>query len=79
MTVAKFKWNMAGFAEVRSGQAVTAQLASLAQRKAAQAGDGYEVRGPEVSRGRGRGRAAVITGDFRSRRAEATQHNLARG
>lgn len=75
----KFKWNMAGFSAVRSSPAVTGLLASAAQRKAAQAGPGYETRGPEVSRGRGRGRAAVLTGDARSRHAEATQHNLARG
>ena len=75
---AKFVWNMRGFAEVRGRPAVTKLLAAEAQRRAAQAGPGYEVRGPEVSRGKGRGRAAVITGDARARRAEASRHNLAR-
>lgn len=75
----RFKWNMAGFAEVRSLPGVTAQLRDYAKSRAAQAGPGYEIRGPEVSRGRGRGRAAVITGDPRAVRAEAKNHNLARG
>lgn len=76
---AKFSWNMAGFAEVRGLPAVTKRLADEAAQRAAQAGPGYETRGPEVARGRGRGRAAVITGDARARRAEAKNHNLARG
>lgn len=74
-----FKWNMRGFAEVRGLPAVTAQLKAEADQRASRAGEGYETRGPEVSRGRGRGRAAVITGNARARRAEANNHNLARG
>lgn len=76
--MATFKWNLPGFAEVRSSAAVTNELKAEAERRAAQAGDGYEVRGPEVSGGRGRGRAAVITGNAKARRAEAKHHNLAR-
>lgn len=75
----RFKWNLKGFAEVRSRPAVTGMLRDAAKARAARAGDGYEVRGPEVSRGRGRGRAAVITGNAEARKAEATRHNLARG
>ena len=79
MAAPKFQWNMRGFADVRGLPAVTAKLKAEAERRAATSGPGYETRGPEVARGRGRGRAAVITGDARARRAEATQHNLARG
>ena len=76
--MAIFKWDMAGFAEVRSTPAVLGMLKSAADQRAAAAGEGYETRGPQTSGGRGRGRAAVITGNAKARRAEAISHNLAR-
>lgn len=79
MAATRFSWNMRGFADVRGLPKVTARLKAEADQRAARAGEGYETRGPEVSRGRGRGRAAVITGNARARRAEAKRHNLARG
>ena len=73
----KFQWNMKGFAAVRNSPGALSTLGNAASSRAGRAGDGYETRGPEA--GRARGRAAVITGTAKARRAEAKNHNLARG
>lgn len=74
--MATFKWNYAAFDQVRNSPAVLGILGDAAATRAARAGAGYEVRGPEA--GRRRGRAAVITGTAEARRAEGKNHNLAR-
>ena len=57
----KITWNMGGFEELRTDPAIMDELDRVAQEVAKNAGPGYEVRGPEHTGGRGRGRAAVVT------------------
>ena len=77
MSKPKIVLNHRGFAEVRNSAAVVNRLAAEARAIAGRSGPGYETRGPET--GSARGRAAVITGTAEARRAEALNHNLARG
>ena len=72
----RIEWNKNGFRDILGSPEVLAELGKHAARTASAAGDGYEVRGPERSRKSGRGRAAVITGTDKARRAEAKRHNL---
>lgn len=77
MAKPKIVLNHRGFAEVRNSAAVVNRLVAEARAIAGRSGPGYETRGPET--GSARGRAAVITGTAEARRAEALNHNLARG
>lgn len=74
---AKFKWNRAGFVQVRTMPAVMGRLNAYAESKAAQGGDGYHAKPAERTGGRVRGRAAVVT-DGKGARKEAKYHHLAR-
>jgi len=74
----RIEWNRNGFRDILGSPEVLAELGKHAARTASSAGDGYETRGPERSRKSGRGRAAVITGTDKARRAEAKRHNLGR-
>ena len=75
--MATIKWNLDGFREARTSPKVLDLLADEAERIAGQCGDGYEARGPEVSGGRGRGRAAVVTTTVKAMVHEAKHHTLA--
>lgn len=72
------KWDMQGFRDLRTSDGVMERLDHEAERIAAAAGDGFEAKPPEVTGGRVRGRAAVVTATPQARVAEATNHNLLR-
>lgn len=67
----KIKWRRGVFAEVRTMPAVMRELASMASDVAREAGEGFEVRGPDVTGGRVRGRAAVVTASHEAIRRNA--------
>jgi len=72
----KWKWNMAGFKEARTRPATVSAVGELSSSVSSRAGDGYVKVGPEISRGKGRARAAVLaTG--KAARNEAKNHTLA--
>lgn len=70
-----FTLNRNGLRELLRSDAVQAELRRRAQQVAAAAGPGHRV---EVSAGRNRARAAVITDTPEARRAEATDRALTR-
>lgn len=74
----EIRWNLAAYREIRTRPQTLAELDAQAEALAARAGDGYEARGPQITGGRVRGRAAVITATVKAARAEARDHNLLR-
>lgn len=79
MTKPRIKWNLAAFAELRNAPGVLNDLQDRADRIADAAGDGYESRPAEAGEGkRGRGRAAVLTGNAEARVDNARNETLLR-
>ena len=69
----EFKLNRKAAAQLLNGDQVVADLRRRAQRVAAAAGPGHRI---EVSKGKKRARAAVITETFEARSKEARSRNL---
>lgn len=57
----RIRWRAAAFREIRTSQKAAELVEKVARNIADAAGDGYEVRGPQITAGRGRARASVIT------------------
>lgn len=85
----RFKWNPAAFAEVRTSPAMMAAVEKAAEDVAGRAnsgleilpgsnGDGYVATPAQVTGGKRRARAAVITGDISAIVDEARNHTLER-
>lgn len=75
----KIKWNLPAFAQLRNEPGVLNDLEERAEAIAAAAGDGYESRPAEAGKGKkGRGRAAVLTGNAAARRDNAKNQTLLR-
>ena len=70
------KWNFEGFRQLRTDPAVMADLHRRAEAVAAAAGEGFEAKEPEVTGGRVRGRAAVVSMTRAAAKAEAEHHAL---
>lgn len=70
------KWNVRGFQELRTDPKVAAELEKRAQAIARAAGDGFEAKPAETTRGRVRARAAVVSTTRRAAAAEARDHVL---
>lgn len=70
------KWSLQGFRDLRTEPAVLADLDRRAEAVAAAAGRGFEAKTPEVTGGRVRGRAAVVSTTRAAAKAEAERHVL---
>lgn len=75
MAKTRVDWNISGFRELRLEPGVVADLGRRAEAVADAAGAGYEA---STFEGRNRGRASVITGDWRSRVDNARNQTLLR-
>lgn len=75
MAKAKIVWNLPAFRQLRLEPGVIADLGERADRIAADAGAGYEA---STFEGRNRGRASVITGDWRARVDNSRNQTLLR-
>lgn len=75
MAKTRIKWNLPAFRELRLEPGVIDDLGRRAEAIAADAGPGYEA---STFEGRNRGRASVITGDWRSRVDNARNQTLLR-
>lgn len=73
--MARIKWNVKAFRELRLEPGVIADLGERAEAIANVAGPGYEA---STFEGRNRGRASVITGDFSAIRDNAKNQTLLR-
>lgn len=76
MAKVRIKWNRGVFAEIRTMPTVMAELDNLAEGIADRAGAGYEAEPAQVTGGRVRGRAAVITRTVEAMIDEARNHTL---
>lgn len=74
----RFKPNHAGFRQLRTSAAVAQAVADAAEEVAARAGDGFEAQPVEITGGRGRARAAVVTVTFDAMLTQARDHTLER-
>lgn len=70
-------WRSQNFALDRYAAGVLPELQAAAERIASACGPGYKATSAEQGRWGG-GRVVVLTSDYTSMRAEATDHNLAR-
>lgn len=75
MAKSRIKWRLAGFRELRLDPAVVADLGERAERIADASGAGYEA---STFEGRNRGRASVITADFKAIHDNAKNQTLLR-
>ena len=74
----KITWNLAGFEELRTEPAIMDELERIGQEVADRAGPGFEVKGPEHTGGRGRGRVAVVTATEQAKFTNAVEGTLLR-
>ena len=77
-TKVKVSWNMRAFRELRTSPEMRAQVAGAAQTLARAAGEGFEATPVEITGGRGRARAAVVTATPRAMASNAKHHTLTR-
>lgn len=70
----KIKWRQGCWRELRVMPEVLDELDRLARGIASRAGDGFIAQPAQVTGGRGRGRAAVVTGDLNAMRRQAKDH-----
>lgn len=75
MARVQIKWNPNAMRELRTSPEVLADVEARAERVAAACGPGY-VTQSEISGGRGRARAVVITGDMDAIRDNARRNTL---
>lgn len=73
--MARIKWRLKGFEELRRAPGVRADLKTRAERIAAAAGEGYE---PFVTEGKSRSRGAVVTTTNAAKRDSARNNSLIR-
>ena len=73
MKIQNIKWKIAGFQELRRAPGVEADIRARAGRVAATAGAGFEA---NVSSGRSRVRASVVTATDKAKRANAKSNRL---
>ena len=66
----------AGFRALRTDPAIMDEIGRLTNGMADRAGDGYEVDGPRVTGGRGRGHASVFTATPRAMVDNAKNNTL---
>lgn len=78
MARVQIKFNPAGFQAIRTAPKVMGLLNDIANATAARAGDGFEARNAEVTGGKVRGRAAVITTHHKSMRDQSRNRTLER-
>jgi hypothetical protein len=77
--MARIKWHMRGFVQLRNAPGVVADLQARAQRIAEAAGEGVATRPAETHYGRqGRARAAVVTETYDAMRSQAKDSTLSR-
>ncbi|MCL2470660.1 MAG: hypothetical protein FWF25_02815 [Propionibacteriaceae bacterium] len=72
----KLVWRSGVFKEIRSLPTVKAAVNEAAQKVAAKCGTGYEVKAAQITGGRGRARAEVVTRTYQAMRREARDHTL---
>lgn len=77
-TRVKIVWRKGAFAELRTLPGVMKEIDDTTKRMAQRAGKGYEAKPAEKTRGRVRGRGAVVTGNFEAIRDNAKNHTLTR-
>lgn len=70
------RFRQQGFAEIRTAPKVMKMLNEVAEQTAGRAGDGFEATAAEVTGGRMRGRAAVVTTTYDAMKSQARDHTL---